>query len=268
LNKHPSFEIACGFARAPRVYAGVGGIFKSIERESGQGSTAFGLMDLSFKDYIIEQFRPDEEDPLPDEPCYDETGEEKSLDVDETAEMYKDRIMRRRFDPDSLQVINEFSQVLAQKVGNLVIFRGEALRKFRVIFKTTMQDELVQPIFDYLEMYGDKKLVHFAYHALCEQHPTMRKFIPKDSMDIVMKEVEKRRKWDAKSEERRLEIDNRRPLPVAPRRHKLVFKKRIALSMIPEDSEVAFVDPPQQVQEPPKKKARLTDSDLICDERM
>jgi hypothetical protein len=61
---------------------------------------------------------------------------------------------------------------------------------------------------------------------------------------------------------------NSRPVPVDPPRRKIVLRNRIALSMIPKDSEVDFFDPPQQVQERPKKKARLTDSDLTCDQRM
>jgi hypothetical protein len=192
----------------------------------------------------------------------------RNLDVDENDEMYKDRILRSRFDLESLKIIIGLSQLLMQKQGNLVSFRNKARGQFKVIFKNILQDDLVQPIFDYLEMYGDNLLVVSAFNAICGHHPNLKKLVSKDSMNIIKKELEKRRKWEAKSEERRLEKKNRRPLPVDPPRRKKVRRNLPVLSMIPEDSEVDFIDPPPQVQEPPKKKALLTEQDLICDERM
>lgn len=215
-------------------------------------------MDVSFKDYVIEQFRPDEEEPLPDEPDEDQLQ----------GESYKDTILARRFDPDTLEIINDLSKLLVQKRGNIVHFRVKARDLFHVIFKKLTEEDLVRPIFDYLEMYGDNQLIISAFNAICTHHLAWKKCVPDDCLKILRKEIEKRQKWEAKSQERRLEKQNRGPQYVEPPRRKKVRKAISRMSMIPEDSEVEFRDSPQEAQEPRKKRARLAEADLICTESM
>lgn len=241
---------------------------------------------MIFKDYVIEQFELELSDPLPDEPGYKSDAsddeelmeDEPPLEENPNDEGHKNRLLRRRFDPDDFEIIDGISQLLVQERGNVTVFRQKALKQFHVIFAKQLREELVKPIFDYLEMYDDIHLIVMAFNAVCKYHPRLKKSVPLDALNLIKREYEAMK-------QRQLKQKAGKPQTTAPR----LKKKRRGLSRmptIPEDSEMHTQETPeadawliayqhetcaqsqQEAQEPPQKRARVSEQDLMCSESM
>lgn len=256
--------------RRDRVYAGIDPIFKLMWRAWGRGSTAFGRMGETFKDYVIEMYRVEDMDPAPGEPGYQSESEDEDVVmapvVDPKSDEYKDMILARLVDPDDIQAINDLSRALVPGSYDADLFREQVLPQFQKTLRRPFGDLLVRPLFDFLGIIGDNLLIVSAINLIIKYHPSLMNDIPVDASNVRLMELNKLR---AKKSPRTFtimdtipeELDEVVP-PIADTwvvRYKQLFCSKLAKKNP--------LSPQKKLSGQPQKKARMC-VDLTCTESM